>query len=164
MIIPTHSSARSAQTSHTLAWIAAGLGLLHAALSVYWGLGGTWLLDTVGGALEAGGRAGDPLVRVLVWAAVVMKLIAVIAGVLAVAPTLHGRPRWLVRFVAWAAAIILTLYGGVLTAVGLLVQVDIIPAAADADHRALAWHTFLWDPWFLLWGLVLGAALWLSRD
>ena len=33
-------------------------------------------------------------------------------------------------------------------------------AAADADHWALAWHTFLWDPWFLLWGVMLGLALW----
>jgi hypothetical protein len=164
VIIPTQSDDRSAATAQTLAWIAAGLGLLHAAFSIYWGLGGTWLLDTIGGALEAGARAGDPLVGALVWAAVAMKLIAVIAGLLAVAPKSRGRPRWLARFVAWAAAIILTLYGGVLTITGLLVQTGIIPAAADADHWALAWHTFLWDPWFLLWGLVLGAALWRSRD
>lgn len=35
------------------------VGLLYAAVSVYWGLGGTALLDTVGGWLEQGGRTGD---------------------------------------------------------------------------------------------------------
>ena len=30
---------------------------------------------------------------------------------------------------------------------------------AGADHRALAWHAYLWDPWFLLWGLLVTAAL-----
>jgi len=33
------------------------VGLLYAAISVYWGLGGTWLLNTVGGSLQK--RAGD---------------------------------------------------------------------------------------------------------
>lgn len=160
----TMPSGRSAPMAVTLARVAAALGLLHAAFSVYWALGGTWLLDTIGGSLEAGGRAGDPLIRTLVWAAVAMKLIAVVAGLLAVSPDLRGRPRRVARFVAWSAAVILTLYGGVLTGAGLLVQTGVIPAAPDADHRALAWHTFLWDPWFLLWGLVLGLALWYSRD
>jgi hypothetical protein len=26
---------------------------------------------------------------------------------------------------------------------------------APADPRALRWHVLLWDPWFLLWGLLL---------
>jgi hypothetical protein len=36
-------------------------------------------------------------------------------------------------------------------------------AAAGADHRALAWHAYLWDPWFLLWGVLVTAALVRSR-
>jgi hypothetical protein len=34
---------------------------------------------------------------------------------------------------------------------GLLVQADVIHASVTADHRALAWHAYLWDPWFLIW-------------
>jgi len=30
---------------------------------------------------------------------------------------------------------------------------------AGADHRALAWHAYLGDPWFLLRGLLVTAAL-----
>ena len=52
----------------------------YAAVSADWGLGGTWLLDTVGGSLEEQGRAGDPGVMLAVWAAVVVKMIAAVAG------------------------------------------------------------------------------------
>ena len=64
------------------------------------------------------------------------------------------------RALGWVAAGVLTLYGGLLTVVGLAVQSGLLTAAPDADHRAVAWHTFVWDPWFLLWGLALGATLW----
>ncbi len=38
------------------AWAALFVGLLSAAVSLYWALGGTWLLDTIGGSLEEQGR------------------------------------------------------------------------------------------------------------
>lgn len=42
------------------AWALAALaiGLAYALVSAYWGLGGTWLLDTVGGVFERAGRSG----------------------------------------------------------------------------------------------------------
>jgi hypothetical protein len=39
----------------------------------------------------------------------------------------------------------------------------VIDAAVDADDRALAWHAYLWDPWFLLWGVAFGLSLRVSR-
>ena len=54
------------------------VGLLYAAVSVYWGLGGTRLLDTIGGSLEEQGRAGNGGVMLAVWAAVVVKMIAAV--------------------------------------------------------------------------------------
>ena len=54
-----------------------------------------------------------------------------------------------------AGSSILILYGGVLTAAGLLVQGGVIASGAHADHRALAWHAYLWDPLFLGWGLLV---------
>ncbi len=71
--------------------------------------------------------------------------------------------RRLVRVPAWLQAAILTIYGLVLIIAGLLVQPGVIAAAASADHRALAWHVYLWDPWFLLWGVLVTAALTGSR-
>jgi hypothetical protein len=149
-----------------LAWVAGLLGVLYAAVSAYWGVGGTALLDTIGGTLEREGRARSSGLVAIVWITVVLKLAASGVGLLAVA-----QPRWLsarqgrqARGVAWLASVVLVLYGGVLTLIGLLVQANIVHASAHAEHKALRWHAFLWDPWFLLWGLLLMTALALSRQ
>jgi hypothetical protein len=81
-------------------------GLAYATISVHWGAGGLWLLNTVG-------------------------------------------------------------YGLILTATGLLVQANVIKPASPADRLALKWHAYMWDPWFLIWGifviLFVILALWRSR-
>src|ERR1700722_1551340 len=59
------------------------VGLAYAGLSMSWGLGGTWLLDTVGGSLAAGGRSGSAGVMAAVWGAAGLKVIAAILPVLA---------------------------------------------------------------------------------
>ena len=169
MLWAMHQAPARSTTLLRREWIAACaaglLGALYAAVSAYWGAGGTALLDTVGGTLEheARGRAAGALAVVRI--TVVLKVAASGIGLLAVA-----QPRWLspgrcrfVRASAWLAAGILVLYGGVLTVIGVLVQADILHASAHADHKALRWHAFLWDPWFLVWGLLLATALARSR-
>ena len=148
---------------------ACAVGLLYATISLYWGAGGTWLLDTVGSGLGKG-HGGSALVVFAVWLAVGLKVIAAVLPLLAVtADTSTGsrRPRltWarLIRVLTWIEAVVLTGYGLVLAAVGLLVQVGVVAASAGADHRALEWHAYLWDPWFLVWGLLVTAALLRSR-
>ena len=69
----------------------------------------------------------------------------------------------LLRILMWLETAILILYGGVLTVVGLLVQGGVIASGTDADERALAWHAYLWDPWFLGWGLLVLVVLIASR-
>ena len=162
---------RPAAKGSRLAQAACGVGLAYAAVSVYWALGGTWLLDTVGGTLEQQGRTGNPGIIVAVCAAAVLKVIGAIVPLAAVGvtsgqATIAGRRpvRVRVRVLAWLDAAILTIYGLVLTAAGLLVQSGAIASAASADHRALAWHAYLWDPWFLLWGALVTAALVRSRQ
>lgn len=144
---------------------AALLGVLYAAVSFYWALGGTALLDTVGGVFQKAGRNGSVGVDAVVWLTVALKLIAAGLGLAAVRrpARLGARRRRQVRATAWTAAAILTLYGGVLSITGWLVQAGVISAAAHADHRALRWHAFLWDPWFLAWGVLLAVALKATR-
>ena len=146
------------------AWAAFALGLLYAVVSVYWGLGGSWLLDTVGASLTQPGRSASAVVVLAVWCAVGLKVIASVLPLLAVGIG-AARARWprLIRALTWVEAVILTGYGLILTAIGLLVQAGLIGTQATADHRALAWHAYLWDPWFLVWGLLVTAALLRSR-
>ncbi len=97
--------------------------------------------------------------------------IAVLKVVVAVAaPILVGighPPAWMTgrvpRILGWVAAAVLIGYGGVLTAAGMLVETGALAAAPDADRTAIAWHAWLWDPWFLVWGIAFAVALRRSR-
>lgn len=95
---------------------------------------------------------------VAIWGTVALKVAAALLPLLALRNAADGSRR-ITRLLAWVAAAILTVYGAVLTTVGLLVQADVIRSPASADRRALMWHAYLWDPWFLLWGLLIATAL-----
>jgi hypothetical protein len=157
----------STPAAERAAVVACALGLGHAAVSAYWALGGTALLDTIGGSIERWGREREPALIAALWLIVVVKMIVGLA-----APVLAGvgaghLPSWtggrVPRILGWIAATVLVLYGGVLTVAGLLAEAGVLEVAADADQRALAWHAFVWDPWFLLWGVAFSASLWLTR-
>lgn len=139
------------------------VGLLYVTISVYWGLGGTALLNTVSGSLERMARAGNLGVVLALGGAIVLKALAAVLPLLTVYRRSGPQAQRTVRTLAWIAAAILVVYGLVLTTVGLLVQANVIRASATADHRALAWHAYLWDPWFLVWGMLIAAALLRSR-
>ncbi len=142
-----------------LARVALVVGLLYAAVSVYWGFGGTWLLSTVAASLTKG-RPGEGYL-LAAWAGAILKTIAAVLPLVALR---HLTSAWKRKAsaLAWVEAVILIVYGLVLTAVGLLIQAGVVrPSSPDA--RALAWHAYLWDPWFLAWGLLVAAALWRGR-
>lgn len=136
-------------------------------MSAYWALGGDALLDTVGGEIERLGRERGPAVVGALWAIVVVKAVIALA-----APAVVTPPAWLrgrtsgraPRTVAWVVSVTVVAYGGSLTVGGLLVQSGFLQADVDADTKALAWHTYFWDPWFLLWGVAFMVGLWSSRS
>jgi hypothetical protein len=142
------------------------VGLAYAAISVYWAVGGRWLLNTVGISLSRPGQAGHLAALLAIWGAAAVKAVAALLPLPAarVWPrTANGGLRRLARALAWIEAAILTAYGLILTTSGLLVQAGVIKAAAHADRLALEWHAYLWDPWFLIWGIFVVLALWRSR-
>jgi hypothetical protein len=142
------------------------VGLAYAAISVYWAVGGRWLLNTVGISLSQPGQAGHLVALLAVWGAAAVKAVAAVLPLLAIGVwprTANGALRRLARVLTWIEAAILVGYGLVPTATGLLVQADVIEAAAHADRLALKWHAYLWDPWFLIWGIFVFLALWRSR-
>lgn len=75
------------------AWAAFGVGLAYAVVSAAWGLGSTWALNTVGGALEQAGRADNPALALIVWVSVLLKLTAAGLGLAVVLPA-SGRAGW----------------------------------------------------------------------
>jgi Protein of unknown function (DUF3995) len=150
--------------SYAFAGAAAVVGGAFVAVSVYWGLGGTRLLDTVGSGIASSGNAQSGLALVASWGGAVAKAVAAVLPWLAVRTMRSARWQRPTRILAWIEGVVLTAYGGVLTTVGLLVQSGVIATGPHADHRALRWHAYVWDPWFLVWGLLVVAALSASRD
>lgn len=146
-------------TATRFAIAAAVLMAASAAISAYWAAGGTGLLDTVGGSIARWGREGGVDVRLALALIVVLKLVAAWLPLAAVRPC---RPT--IRRLAWLEAVILTVYGGVLTGAGLAVQAGLVNPGRDADWKALDWHAYLWDPWFLVAGVLVLAALRARRD
>jgi hypothetical protein len=138
-----HMARRPSTAAAVASYLAAFLAFLSAAITAYWLLGGTALLDTVGGSIErlASSRSAGALLLAL---AVVVAKVA--AGVLALA--LARRPSRRLATLAAVGGTLLALYGAVLTAAGALVLTGVL-STTPSDEHALRWHTLLWDPWFL---------------
>ena len=145
------------------ACVASGLAFASAAVSLYWTVGGALLLDTVGGEIEDLARDRSIGAVALGTGAVLLK---VVAGVLALAlPRLPiaGFRRLALLLANGVVSAILCVWGGANVVVGALVLSGTITPTTDIDRRALRWHVFVWDMWFLIWGLVLALAIVAAR-
>ncbi|SEI57505.1 Protein of unknown function [Deinococcus reticulitermitis] len=136
------------------------LGLVHAAFSLSWALGGRWLVETVGQGPQ------DLLAASPLGAGPVLGLIAVFKAAAALIPVLNagGRMPWprLWRAVSWVGGSFLVLYGGVNSLAALAVLAGVIQVQSP-DRAGLIGHALLWDPLFFFWGLFLVQHLWLTR-
>ena len=125
---------------------------MHAAFSAYWALGGRWLLETVG-AWAVDLLDDSPVVAgagLLLVAAV--KLAGAWAPLLADQGRLPGNRRaW--RGLFWAGAGVLVVYGA-LNTMGAWIGI-----AIDGFTAARVGHAVLWDPLFLVWGVLLALGL-----
>lgn len=136
-------------------------GLVHAGFSLYWALGGEWLLRTVG-AWAVDAARDRPLMTGLLLAGVALVKAFVAVGPLWASRRWLADPRWW-RVPAWLAAVALTAYGAVNTLVAWLVLGGALEPEGGYDRQAMVGHAWLWDPLFLLWGLLLGAGLLAGR-
>ncbi len=135
-------------------------GLTFAAISFYWGLGGTLGLDTLGGSLQRLARAHDRTLLVAVWVSGFLKILASLLA-LALDGTWAARlPRRLITLLGWVAAASLTLYGGILVVPEALVTIGAIKPAQPVDWKPLLWHLYVWDLSFLVWGILFAIATW----
>jgi hypothetical protein len=139
------------------AYVAAGLAFAYAAVSAYWALGGTALLDTVGGGLERLAREGGAAGAVLGGGTVLLKVAGGVVALALVRPFGARVPARLLEGTAVVAGVVLTLYGAGQVLLGGLALTGLL--GEPADPHALRWHVLLWDSWFLLWGLLLLVAV-----
>jgi hypothetical protein len=153
-------SLRHEGAARVCVWTACAAGVVHALFSLYWAIGGSWLLDTVGPdavRMSADARLLTGLGLGLVAAA---KTAAAVVPVNMAYGRLRREKLW--RGLSWAGALLLVLYGGANTVVGNAVLAGLVSPDGGYDRAAMAGHSWLWDPLFLLWGLALLGYLLLS--
>ncbi len=150
---------RATLGSMARAWLVTAMaaGLVHAGFSVYWGIGGGWLVDTVGQQMT--GAFAD-----MRWAVVCVGLAK---AACAVAPYVLLRTGRLSRgpwlWISWAGAAVLVVWGGAGTVAGNLVLAGVITPDGGYDVAGQIGQAFLWDPLFLVWGLALMGGLMAHR-
>lgn len=147
--------------SRSLVWVACVAGTVHAGFSLYWALGGQWLLATVGQwavqlSVEAPLKAGFTLGVVAVG-----KLLAASIPVGVAYGRIPWRRFW--RAVSWTGGLLLVVYGGVNTMISGAVLAGAIRPVGGYDLNAMIGHAWLWDPLFFIWGVSLTLSLWCSR-
>jgi len=142
-----------ASTADAALLVACAAGLLHAASSLYWALGGRWLLPTVGD------WAVDAVDRSPVRAGLLLGAIAVVKALAALIPVGVARDQlpwarfW--RAACWVGGAFLVVYGGVNVAVSSAVLLGVVTPDGGYDEEAMVGHALLWDPLFMIWGAAL---------
>ena len=139
------------------AWAACGWAFLFAALSFFWAAGGRTGIQPL--ELQA---ASDRAIWVLINLGTGAGKLLI--GLFALACLLSwGRfiPHKLLQIGAWLLGIGMLLYGGA----GLVS--DILHVAGvvgdPAQNKWFFWYLVVWDPWWMLGGLLFIAVAWLTR-
>ncbi len=145
------------------AYAAAATAFVFAAVSFYWGAGGTALVSTLGGRIEELALARDPAIIAVVWLTGVAKLVGAVLALALVQPWGRRLPRRWLRATAWVGAGLLTAYGLVQVTAVALVAAGVIVPDAPVETNVLRWRLLVWEPWFLVWGLLLALATWSTR-
>jgi hypothetical protein len=138
-------------------WAAAAWAGVFAVRGAYWGSGGTVGLRTLAQPLQDAVDEGNPWIYVVLWITVLLEVFGVLLGLALVrgrGPVVRGRDTtdWL-PLPAWGAAAALAGHGLVFIAWGLTAA-----PSAKMPTDTLDWYAAFWGPWFLLGGLLFGAA------
>jgi hypothetical protein len=141
------------------AYGAPATALGYAAVSLYWAAGGTAGLSTVGGIAQTMARSGGAAAAAVISVTVLLKTAGGLLALAMVMPWGQRLPRRALYMAGLAGSALLILYGVVEVVGEALAESGAIRPSAP-DWTALRWHLALWDPWFLVWGLLLAAATW----
>jgi hypothetical protein len=138
------------------AYVAAAWAFVFAVPSFVWAAGVEAGSETIAADVEEAGIA-DPW---LLAATGVLKVLAGLVALALVRPWGRAIPRRLLILAAWGAAAILFFYAVVNFVGHALMEAGVwkIPDALGAD--AVRWHLLLWDPWWLLGGILFALAAW----
>jgi hypothetical protein len=157
----TNRNEPSATGFRTLIWAgyaACAWGLAFAAISFYWAAGGTAGAVTIGPAIT--GLAHDRAFIAVLWITGVLKVVGGLVALALVRPWGRRIPRWMLLWATWAGGILLALYGAASWIQHGMMVGGVLSVPSGLGHTAALWHVVLWDPWWLLGGILFLVAAW----
>ncbi|QSB06324.1 DUF3995 domain-containing protein [Natronoglycomyces albus] len=166
MKTPSTSSPTTVPTPLSANWAAWALivwSVPFAALSFYWAAGGTWAAEQV--SPDARDMVSERIwwFMLLLWMVAIVKL-----GYAAYALALMqdwGRifPRWLLLLGGWGVGTVTALYGAGPLAMSLPVYLGINNHPNAPSPEILRWHVWLWQPYWILGGLLVLCAVFIYQ-
>lgn len=132
-----------------------------ATASFYWAAGGIAGVDTNAPAITKPVLAHDPTWIAILWGTGALKIIAALLALALVRPWGRMIPRWLLLVAAWGASALMGLYEGAASMIQhALMVAGVIDIPAGLGSTSARWHLLLWDPWWLVGGILFGLAAW----
>ncbi len=141
---------------HIAAGAAAVAAFLSAACTLYWTLGGMALVSSLGPTIAKAARERSGATVALGVFTVALKTAAGFVALAFAGPKRDRIPppaRRTVRVLGF----VLAAYGTV-GVIGASLGLAGVGDAATADRAGLWGHALLWDPWFVIWGVLLSEA------
>ncbi len=107
--------------------------------------------------------ANDPWFGAVgLWGVGVVKALGGLVALALVQPWGRRLPRWLLRAATWAGGGLALLYGAASFVQHTLMLSGLIAVPAGLGRSAARWHLLLWDPWWILGGVLFVAMAWVS--
>jgi uncharacterized protein DUF3995 len=132
-----------------------------AAISFYWAAGGTVGAETIGPAIVS--QAHEPTFIAILWITGALKLLGGAVALALVQPWGRRLPRWILLAAAWIGGGGAILYGGASFVQHVLMATGAIDIPAGLGATAMRWHLVLWDPWWVVGGILFVTAAWLAH-
>lgn len=128
--------------------------LLFASTNLYWGLGGTFGVETLGQGIAEMANARDAELLLINWISVGGKFALGLLALALLRPW-SKRISSALHICTWIAGALLTFYGAGNLIQHVLMLTGSIPVARLlGSPDAVRWHMFLWDPLWLIGGVL----------
>lgn len=131
--------------------------LLFAVLSFYWAAGGRAGIRTLSKAIREPALRRDGGFVAILWGTGVLKVLAALLALALVRRWGTTIPRWMLLVAGWGTAVLLTLYGTAGVIGALLAELGVTD---PTEPETVRWYLFLWEPLWLVGGLLFVAAAW----
>jgi Protein of unknown function (DUF3995) len=154
------------------AYAAASWAFVFALVSFYWALGGTVGAATNAPAITEPVLAREPAAVAVIWITGALKLLLAALALLLLWPRPRRVPTWASNWLprrlligtGWVVTALMAGYEGLASLVQhALMVAGVLDIPAGLGETSARWHLVLWDPWWLLGGVLLGLATWVFQ-